>query len=65
MNLQQFAALVNGLMRGHCNDLNVVAADRGSPFRAAHGDLPESMLAHYHAAGFTPTQAAEQIIAGV
>ncbi|MGH8235393.1 MAG: hypothetical protein ACREXP_00035 [Steroidobacteraceae bacterium] len=64
MELQQFASLVNGLMRGHCDDLNVVAADRGSPFRAAHNELPESMLSHYHSRGLTPTETAEEIAAG-
>ena len=48
---KQFCSLVNGLARGHCDDLNVLAADAGSPFRASHVEYPPAMLAHYFERG--------------
>ena len=60
MSINEFAALVNGLARGHCDDIN--AARPNALFKAVHRDYPEAMLAHYHARGLTPTQALAEIV---
>ena len=60
MSINEYAALVNGLARGHCDDIN--AARPNALFKAVHSDYPEAMLAHYHAHGLTPTQALEEIL---